>query len=557
MLFFIIYKTERSDVMTTTKYIIKGNAIFDAVSDDPFPGFIFVNGNHIVAVEKDFKKMHQYTDNDTKVIECDDRLIMPGFIDAHMHFFDGIFQNSKFMCRDLFPCKSAKECVQVIGKFAKAHPDYETITGMGWFIPLWEDKTPPVKEMLDEIEPNRPVYLMCADGHSFWLNSKALEESHVNPDRKLLFGEIEKDENGNANGVMHELDACAPCTVNAQRLPNKERKKMILDFVKVLSENGITSTTDMAVLPQPIPVTDDIKAVSDLEKKGLFNLRLNLYPPLGTTDDFTIAETYRKLFNSDKLRIAGLKAFVDGVHGNHTALLTKPYLDMPEYKGESFYAHDFYLKQVYAANKAGFSVKLHCCGEGAVDWALDAYEYSKERTDCTNIRNSIEHVETLKPEQSKRFTENNVTATIQPLHLMYEGDILYSILGSERAQYQYAAKKMIDDRINVAFSSDYPVAEFDPMVNIFFSVTRCNKEGHPVEKNPTQNISVAQALKAYTFGSAYCLNIEHKVGTLERGKLADIIVLDRNLFDIDRMGILDTNVDMTMVDGIITHNNLF
>lgn len=538
-------------------YILKGNAIFDSVSNNPFSGFIVVQGNKIAAIEKGEESLSKYCGENTKIIECGDRLITAGFIDAHMHFFDGIFQNSKFMCRDLFSCKSAKECVQRINDFAKAHPEYETITGMGWFIPLWEDKTLPTKEMLDEIEPDRPVYLMCADGHSFWLNSKALEESQIDPNRILLFGEIEKDENGNANGVLHELDACAPCTVNAQKVPEKEREKMILEFVSILSENGITSTTDMAVLPQPIPVTDDLKAVKKLEDEGMLNLRLYLYPPLGTTDDFTIVKEYSSLFCSDKLRVAGLKAFVDGVHGNHTALLIETYLDMPDYKGESFYDYDFYIKQVSAANKAGFGVKLHCCGEGAVEWALDAYEYSHKHLDKNNIRNSIEHVEAIRPEQLVRFTRNNVTATIQPLHLMYEGDILYSILGSERAQYQYAVNTMMDNNINVAFSSDYPVADFNPFVNIYFAVTRCDLEGHPVEKISTQAISIAQALKAYTIGSAYCLNMEQKIGTLEVGKLADIIVLDRNLFDVDKNSICNTKVDLTMVDGVIAHNNIF
>lgn len=537
-------------------YILKGNAIFDSISDEPFAGFVAVKKNRILSVGRDSESYENLAGRDTEVINLGDKMIMPGMIDAHMHFFDGIFQNSRFMCRDLFPCKSAKECVDVIAGFAKEHPDYETITGMGWFIPLWEDTTPPHKNMLDEIESERPVYLMCADGHSFWLNSKAMEECQINPDRELLFGEIEKDENGEANGVMHELDACAICTVFAQKLPAYEREKLIEEFVQILAKAGITSTTDMAVVPEPPEITDELKVMADMERAGRLNLRLNLYPALGTKDDFEIAKEYRKNFHSNKLRVAGLKAFVDGVHGNHTALLTKPYADEPDKIGESFYPHEYYIKQISSANKEGFGVKLHCCGEGAVKWALDAYENSTKQGNSKGIRNSIEHVETYREEDLKRFTDNNVTATMQPLHLMYEGDILQSILGLERAQHQYAVKDMLESGVNVAFSSDYPVAEFNPMVNIYFAVTRCDKDGKCVEKNSTQAITVAQALKAYTYGSAYCINMEDKLGTLEKGKLADIIVLDKNLMKATPEEILNTRVELTMVDGIISYKNL-
>ena len=356
---------------------------------------------------------------------------------------------------------------------------------------------------------------------------------------------------------MHELDACAPCTVNAQRMPEKERIELIIDFVSTLSKNGITATTDMAVLPTAIPVTEELKAVKRLEEEGRFNLRLNLYPPLGTTADFGVVKEYDSLFTSDKLRVAGLKAFVDGVHGNHTALVIEPYNDMPGHCGESFYSHEMYMSQVLAANRAGFGVKLHCCGEGAVEWALDAYENANKQLPNNSVRNSIEHVEALRSEQAIRFTANDVTATMQPLHLMYEGDILDTILGAERAKNQYAIKTMIDEGINVAFSSDYPVAEFNPFINIYFAVTRCDREGNPVEKNSTQAIGVADAIKAYTLGSAYCMGMEQKIGTLEEGKLADILVLDRNLFTSKPQDILDTNVELTMVDGVIAHNDLF
>lgn len=532
--------------------IFKGNAIFDSVSNEPFEGFVAIKGNKIIAVENS-DDCCDYEGLETQVIECGDKLVMPGMIDAHMHFFDGIFQSSKFMCRDMFECKSARECVDAIAKFAKEHPDYERVVGMGWFPPVWDDPTPPNKQMLDEIESERPVYMMCADGHSFWLNSKAMEECEIDPNRKLLFGEIEVDENGEANGVLHELDACGPPAVNAQKIPDDERKPLIESFVRELNSKGFTGTSDMAILPNPTPITDDVKVTAELEAEGKLNIRLNLYPSLGITEDFDIVEEYRNKFNSDKLRVAGLKSFVDGVHGNHTALTIDPYIDVPgDHKGESFYSHEYYMKRVEAANRLGYGVKLHCCGEGAVHWALDAYEGSHKAGADKGVRNSIEHVETFRIEEMDRFRECDVTATMQPLHYMYQGSgMLKSMLGEDRARYSYALRTMLDNGVNVAFSSDYPVAEYDPMVNIYFSTTRCNPDGSPAEENPKELITLAEALKAYTIGSAYCVNMDDKVGTLEAGKLADVVVLDKNLFNAPASEILETNVSMTMVDGIL------
>lgn len=541
--------------MIKADIILKSQTIFDAVNEEPYRGFVAVKGNRITAVGKTEEELSNWIDINTRIINCGDKLVMPGMIDAHMHFFDGIFQNSQYMCRDLFECKSARECVEVIGRFAKEHPDYKTIAGMGWFIPLWEDKEPPNKRMLDEIEPKRPVYLMCADGHSFWLNSAALEECQVDPERELLFGSIELDEKGEPNGLLHELDACAPCTIKAHALPEKQKRQLIADYINQLLKHGITSVTDITVLPEPGPITKELEILEDFEKNGELNIRVSLYFGLGATDNYSVVKNYRDRFHSDKFNVAGLKAFVDGVHGNHTALLLEPYEDKPESMGASFFPYEFYAERVTSANKNGFGVKLHCTGAGATKLALDAFEESYKVNGSGNIRNSIEHVETLRYEDIERLRELDVTATMQPMHLMFVKDGLVVKLGQDRTKYQYAIKTMLSKGVNVAFSTDYPVAPFEPAINIYFAITRCDMEGNPVEMNSTEKITLSEALKAYTFGSAYCLKKEDKLGTLEAGKLADIIVFDRNLFNIKPVEILDSRIGLTMVDGVIVYKN--
>lgn len=536
--------------MKKADIILKSKTIFDAVGDLPFEGFIAIRGNRIAAVEKGSSGMEEWKAEETELIDCGEGLVMPGMIDAHMHFFDGVFQNSKYMCRELFQCKSARECAAEIGRFAKAHPEYETITGMGWFIPAWDNPESPDKKMLDEVEAERPVYLMCADGHSFWLNSRALEDCGIQANQELLFGSIELNEAGEPNGVLHELDACAICTVKAQKLPKQQKEDLITDFINSLSRCGITTATDITVLPKPIPVTDELRIVKHLEEENRLNIRLNLYPSLGVTDDFRLVQEYRRQFDSDLLRVAGLKAFVDGVHGNNTALLLDPYVDEPGSIGASFYPYETYEKLVTAANREGFGVKLHCTGEGATNLALRAYEHAAQHN---FVRNSIEHVETIRAADLKRFHDLNITASMQPSHLMYGGDTLRKKLGDERVKLQYALKSMIQSGVNVAFSSDYPVAPFEPMLNVYFAVTRCDLEGNPVGKEREQRITLAEALKAYTAGGAYCLNLEQKVGTLEAGKYADITVFDQNLFAMTPKELLKAETALTVSNGRIVY----
>ena len=185
--------------------------------------------------------------------------------------------------------------------------------------------------------------------------------------------------------------------------------------------------------------------------------------------------------------------------------------------------------------------------------ALDAFEAARAGKTGEAARNSIEHVEAARDSDLARFPKLDVTATMQPLHLMYTEDSLKVKLGEKRARHQYAVKSMLAKGVNVAFSTDYPVASFEPLINIYFAVTRCTPQGRPVEDPVTENVTLAQALKAYTYGSAYCLNAEKKLGTLEEGKLADLIVYDNNLFAANPKELLKTQVDLTMVDGVIVY----
>lgn len=540
---------ERADI------VIKSNNIFDSINDEPFEGFIAVRKNKIIKVGRYGESADMWIGEDTSVINFEDNLVMPGMVDTHMHFFGGVFQNSPYMCRELFNCFSAKECVETIAKFAASHPEYERIAGMGWYVPIWDDKTQPDRWMLDAIDDDRPIYLMCADGHSFWLNSAAMKESEIDVDKQWRIGEVVKNAEGVPTGVLREMEICAPCSMYMQKLPKDEKRRLLAELIDEISACGITSVSDMAVMLEPHPEyeKDEIDIISDLEYENKLNVRMNLYPSLGTCDDFSVAKEYRRKYCSDMFRVAGLKTFVDGVHGNHTALLIDPYEDLPESRGAAFYPYEVYRDQVREANREGFGVKLHCAGEGATKLALDAYGESHAMGLDKGVRNSIEHVEITRLEDIKLMGQIGVTASMQPVHMMPATESLTERVGKQRARWMYAIKTMLDEGVNVAFGTDYPVVPFNPMPNIYFAVTRNDFEGNPCGDNRMEKITVAQALKAYTIAGAYCFNMEKKIGSIEEGKLADIIAFDRNLFDTEPDALLDAKVVMTMVDGRVVN----
>ena len=539
--------------MTSADYILISTAIFDSIQETPFSGAVAIVGNKIAAVGNKDEVASQWAGGETKLLDLGDSMILPGLIDSHMHFFCGIFQSSKYMCRDLFECKSEKECVSVIETFAKAHPDYNTITGMGWYPASWETEKMPSKKSLDRIEPNRPVYLMSADGHTFWVNTKALEESKITKDTKVEFGRIGKDETGELNGLLFELEACARSNINAYRLPESEAKELQAEFCRQLSSCGITSVTDMSVLPEPLGEPDEYRWAYDLEQEGRLNVRINLYPSLGTHPDTSIADQLREKYHSPKLRIAGLKNFVDGVTSSYSSLLLDSYIEKPGYHGVSFYPYERYRDAIAHANKNGYGVKLHCTGDGSTRLALNAFEESRKINRDTGVRNSIEHVEILSPTDVHRFSHLDVTATMQPLHLIYASDQLKKRIGENPSKMKYALRSLLECGANLAFSSDYPVVTFDPLPSIYAAVTRSTFDGIPLEEETNEKLTMAQALKAYTYGGAYCVNQESILGTLEPGKLADLIVIDKNLFQIDPKDILNAKVLLTMIDGNIVY----
>lgn len=540
--------------MKKADLVIKSSAVFTGLTDNVFKGGIAVLKNKIVAVGND-SEINQWIGSDTKVFEYGDELIMPGLIDAHMHFFTGAFVNSEYMLTDLFGAHSEEECAKMVKEFADEHPDYDVITGIGWFPAYWNNSSVlPSRASLDAVVPDRPVYLLSADCHTFWLNSKALEICNITKDSRVSFGEIGKDENGELNGLLFEIEACKPANERAFILSEDKMKGLQKKFYSEIAKNGITSTTNMSVNPVTENAFTEYEIAAALEKEGELTVRLHLYPSLGLDTNYDTVKRLREKYCSDKLRVSGLKQFVDGVTSTYSAYMLEAYSDRPDTCGFSNYPAELYKKCIVGANKEGFSVRVHAIGDAAVRLALDVYEESDKLNDNSNLRNTIEHVESISPEDIPRFAELGVVASVQPIHLILDVNEKIERIGEERCRYEWPFKTLLDNNAVLAFGTDFPVAGINPFPNIYAAIARCDDKGQLIGANPQEKISLFQALKAYTYGSACAINREHELGTLEEGKLADIIVLDRNLFAVSAEEVRDAKVKLTVMDGQVVFN---
>ena len=324
--------------------------------------------------------------------------------------------------------------------------------------------------------------------------------------------------------------------------------------MKSLNVKGITTFTEMgADLPENIDSM--YRIVKNMDDEGKMTVRLFLY--LGTDidpDRINEIAPFTLKYNTDTLRINGLKGFANGVTSTYTAAMLKPYTDKPEDCGYMNYPAKQYHAWVKEANKQGYGTRVHCIGDLAVRTLLDAYEESNRCNDNSKLRNTIEHIEVIDPQDIPRFEKLGVVASMQPLHLPLDEFDKINRCGAERSRYEWAHKSILDTGAVLAIGTDYPVADYDPIPNIYNAVTRIGINGVQYgEYSASEKLSLLDTLRAYTYGSAYALKMEDKIGTLVTGKYADITVINKNLFAIAEEEILNAEVILTIMNGNIVY----
>lgn len=535
--------------MKKADIIIKSNAIFDSIHENPFPGFVAIKGKKIFRVGTP-EEMEDYVGTDTVIRQYEDKLVMAGFHDSHTHLLmAGMFKSYV----NLADAKSEEESVQLVRNSCECESDKTGwVIGFGWYHVFWDNKMLPTKASLDAYFPNRPVFLLNAEAHGTWVNSKALQIAGITKDTpNPLGGEIMRDEKGEATGFLYE-SATGLVSKHALSFTEDQERELIRAFMSSAKEIGITSVND--VQPYFHGNIGNLAVYSGMDKKQELTIRIHAAPDLlGDLDEVL---KWQNAYQSDKLKIDMVKQFLDGVSTTHTALMLEEYADAPGNVGISLTDVESIKFAVPEAHKRGLSVKLHSCGDKSARMGLDYYENAINMYGKNQCRHAIEHVEIIADEDIPRFGKLGVIPSVQPEHLALTQtfrDNPYPItLGNARADKTWPNKRLYDSAGVLAIGSDCPVVDNNPFLEIYRAVTRVHNDGEPKGGwNPSEKLSMFEILRSYTYGSAYGVRREKEMGTLEAGKLADIVVLDKNLFTVPPTEIMETKVLVTIMDGNI------
>jgi predicted amidohydrolase YtcJ len=502
--------------------------------------------NRIIAVgtNNDIRKL---TGPQTRVIDLQGRRVVPGFNDAHVHFFNGGAGLASVQLRD---AKTPQEFANRIGAFAKQSPTGRWILEGNWDHENWSPAKLPTRQLIDSVTPNNPVFVQRLDGHMALANSMALKLAGITkatPDP--AGGVIVRDETGEPTGVLK--DAAMSAVYNVIPNPNPEEiTEAVKAAMRYAAENGVTSVQDMSASPDVFAVYQQLLARDEL------TVRIYGHQPLASWQRLANAGV-RAAFGNDKLKIGGLKGFADGSLGSTTAWFFAPYLDAPNTSGlasDELVNETQMQDRITKADRAGLQLAIHAIGDKANHRILAMFVEAAKQNGARDRRFRIEHAQHLRPEEIKAFAAQKVIASMQPYHAIDDGRWAENRIGAERAKGTYAFRSLLDAGAILAFGSDWFVAPMEPLMGIYAAVTRRTLDGKRLQGwVPEQKITVAEAIRAYTLGSAYASFDETRKGSIEIGKLADFAVLSADILNINPNEIEKTRVVMTIFDGKVVY----
>ncbi len=474
----------------------------------------------------------------TKVVDANGGLVSPGFIDGHVHFNDGGFALASVQLRD---ARTREEFIQRIATFARMLPKGTWIRNGDWDHTNWGGELP-TRAWIDSVTPDNPVWINRLDGHMNLANSLALAAAGVDrntPD--VAGGSIVRDAAGEPTGVLKDnaqslVDAAMPARGDA------EWDRALDTAMTHVAARGVTSVHHMGSW-------EDLAVFRRAHAAGRLRTRIVAQVPLVTWARLR-DEVQRSGRGDAWLRFGGLKGFVDGSLGSHTAAMVAPFTDSPKDSGFFVTPPDSLYAWTKAADAAGLQVMVHAIGDRAIRTQLDVFERVARENGARDRRFRIEHAQHIAPPEIARFAALGVIASMQPYHAIDDGRWAEQVIGPERAKGTYAFRSLLDAGARLAFGSDWFVAPPTPLEGIAGAVTRRTLDGkHPEGWVPEQKISVEEALRAYTRGSAYAGFQDTTVGELRVGMLADVVVLDRDITAVAPETIAESRVMLTLVGG--------
>ena len=513
--------------------------IYTLDSSNPSASAILIAGGRIIAVgSKD--QLEALAHGKVEKQDMKGKTILPGLTDAHIHMQYYSLGLSKVDCET----KTKEECLRRVEELAKHTKPGEWVLGHGWQQNDWDGNFPTAAE-LDAVSPNNPVYLTAKSLHAAWANTSALKLANITDDTpNPKDGAIYRDANGKATGILLEtamglVNAAVPEPTQA------EIEAAMLHAQSVLWKMGITGIHDF-------DRRESFMALQSLRAKEKLKLRVCKNIPVESVQQANDLGL-RTGFGDDWLWIGSVKAFMDGALGPRTAAMFQPYEGEPENKGILNMDGEELFEHCRKAADVGLSMTVHAIGDRANHEVLNAFEQTRNyetQNDLPHLRHRIEHVQVIHPDDAPRLAKLNVIASMQPIHAtsdMYAADRYWG----ERAKLSYAWRTQLDYGALLAFGSDAPVESPNPFLGLHAAITRQRADASPSAEGwyPEQKLTLTEALSGYTFGAAYAANAEHRLGKLAENYLADLIVLERDPFEIQPDELLTLSAEAVMING--------
>jgi predicted amidohydrolase YtcJ len=522
-------------------FVLVNGKVFTGNEAAPWAEAVAARDGRIIAVGTD-SDVRGLTGPGTLVFDAQGRLVIPGLIDAHTHFSSG---GRSLISLSFRGVRSVEKIREMVAARIRELPPGSPVIGSEYDHTLFPGGRWPSRADLDPVSPENPVVIERVDGHSVWVNSLALKRAGIAKGAKDPFGgEILRDPgSGEPTGILTES-----ATGLIRMIASEVRSTPEQDITRALAhaaELGLTGVhTDSGLL--------ETRIYKDLASRNRLTLRVYAWLPADGIDTF-IAENVRLGQGDDMVKVGFLKAFIDGTLGSGTALMFAPFSDEPGKLGLPQMPEAEFDALIAKAHDKGYQTGTHAIGDKAVNWVLNAVEKARRKYGAKDLRHRIEHAQIIFPEDVPRFKRLGVIASMQPTHCTTDMRFCETRVGRERSKEAYIWRTLLANGTAMAFGSDWPVEPLDPMRGIYSAVTRKNIEDDYPEGGwfPEQKLTMAEAIRLFTAGSAYASFEESLKGTLEPGKFADMVVLSKDLFTIPPREILETRSVCTIVAGKI------
>ena len=525
--------------------VFKGGAIYTSDAARTWAEAVAVKDGRIIYVGPN-TGVQQYVSRTTRVIDLQGKMLLPGFSDSHVHPVSSGRQLNQCVLTNISTVTGLLDAV----KRCKAKLNGKRwLIGSGWELPLFENANPS-KELLDRISSEIPVFLEAADGHSAWVNSKALAIAGLSkhtkdPER----GRIERDKNGEPSGTLRE----AAISLVTRHIPEPTLNENVAGLRRALQ---LANSFGITALHDANASMSDLNAYKILEARGELTARVLAAIQIDPDQaESQIPELIRlkALHNTPRLNVSAAKLFVDGVIESHTAFLLEPYLDQPGYKGSANYTAEKLTKLIAALDRAGLQIHIHAIGDGAVRMALDGFEFAQVSNGHNDARHTIAHLELISPADLSRFAKLGIIANFQPLWAYadpYITKLTEPVLGPERSRWLYPIGSVVKTGAVVVGGSDWSVSSLNPLEAIQVGVTRYGlDDAKRTSWIPDERADLATMIAAYTINGAFLAHREKRTGSIEVGKDADLVALSGNLFTTPVEAIHKVKVLLTMIEG--------